>query len=122
MTITVDGTSELLNAGVISVRGGSLLFQAAAGAINGGFAGGNGAILISDDGTVETNSSYPSDSNETTEVYSFTDQTSGNTLKIDNLGSFGGSILGFAEGDTIDLGSTLSILSINTIVYSAATS
>jgi T5SS/PEP-CTERM-associated repeat protein len=120
MTITVDGTSELYNAGVIRVDGGSLLFDAAAGALDGGFAGGDGSILISGGGTVETNSSYPSNSNATSEVYAFADETSGNTLKIDNLGSFGGSVLGFAQGDTIDLGSNL-ILSISTVVYSATT-
>ena len=121
MTITVDGTSELYNVGEIVVSGGSLLFDAAAGAIDGGYAGGLGSVLIEDGGTVETDASYPSNSNSTSGIYGFADETSGNTLKIDYLGSFGGVILGFAQNDTIDLGGSLSISSVNTVVYSATT-
>ncbi len=60
MTITVGANSEFFNVSEILVNSGSLLFQAAAGAIDGGYAGGSGVVVITGDSTVETNASYPS--------------------------------------------------------------
>src|SRR6185437_16133522 len=48
----------------------------------------------------------------------FAGGTPGNTLKIDNIGSFGGRILGFGANDTIDLGTSLSV---GKLAYSSAT-
>ncbi len=117
MTITVAGTSELINVGEILVNGGSLSFSADTNAIAGGYAPGSGVVVIMRGGTVETNVGYASNITGSTPVYAFGDST-GNTLKIDNIGSFGGAILGFGQNDTIDLGT---LLAVGTIAYSSST-
>jgi T5SS/PEP-CTERM-associated repeat protein len=113
MTITVGANSEFFNVSEILVNGGSLLFQAAAGAIDGGYAGGDGVVVIIGGGTVETNAAYPSGSTSTVPVYAFADAAADNTLKIDNIGSFGGVILAFGQNDTIDLGTSIAVSSLS---------
>ncbi|HVC59617.1 MAG TPA: Hint domain-containing protein [Acetobacteraceae bacterium] len=118
MTITVAGTSELFNAGEILVNGGSLFVNVASNAVAGGYAGEAGAVVIVGGGTVETNAGYPSNLSGFTPTYAFADATAGNTLKIDNIGSFGGGILGFGQNDTIDAGTSLAV---GQVAYSSST-
>ena len=118
MTIAVAGTAEFFNASLILVNGGSLLFDAAAGAVIGGYAPGSGVIVIEGDGTVETNAAYPATVNGNIPVYAFDNTTAGATLKIDTIGSFGGNILGFGQGDTIDIGTSIAV---GKLVYSSVT-
>ncbi|HEY1935903.1 MAG TPA: hypothetical protein VGG99_28185, partial [Acetobacteraceae bacterium] len=116
MTITVAGTSELLNAGEIEVDGGTLVINAATDAIAGGYAPGTGVIVIDGGGTVVTNVDYASNISGIPPVYAFADATAGNTLKIENVLSFGGEIFGFGQNDTIDLGRSLAV---GTVVYNS---
>lgn len=109
MTITVGAGSEFFNVGEISVKGGSLRFSAAAGAIDGGYAGGSGAVVITGGGAFETNAGYSATSVSSVPIYAFADSHTGNTLKIDNIGSFGCAILGFGENETIDLGTAIAV-------------
>ncbi|HVC62472.1 MAG TPA: Hint domain-containing protein [Acetobacteraceae bacterium] len=118
MTITVAGTAEFFNAGEILVNGGSLLVNAAGGAIAGGYAPASGVVVIENAGTVETNVGYAADVNGNIPVYAFAGTVAGNTLKIDTIGSFGGNILGFGLGDTIDIGTSIAV---STLSYSAGT-
>jgi T5SS/PEP-CTERM-associated repeat protein len=118
MTITVAGTSELLNAGVIQVDGGSLQITVAADALAGGYAPGTGVVVITGGGTVETNAGYAPGVSGVIPSYAFADATPGNTLRLDSLASLGGAILGFGQNDTIDLGSSLAV---GSMVYNSGT-
>lgn len=120
MTITVGGTSELLNPGVIQVDGGSLIVNVSSNALAGGYAPVIGTVVILGGGTVETNAGYASNVAGIIPTYAFGDTTAGNTLKIDNIGSFSGGIVGFAQNDTIDMGTSLAVGKVvyaNNILY-----
>jgi T5SS/PEP-CTERM-associated repeat protein len=120
LIINIGASSELFNTGVIIANGGTVKLTAAPGAISGGDAPVRGFNLIEGGGTLETQASYPaSDGNNGTHAeYEFADSSSGNTLKIDNVGSFGGTVIGFGAGDTVDLGT---LLAVGTLAYSATT-
>jgi T5SS/PEP-CTERM-associated repeat protein len=117
MTIAIGANSELFNVGAIFVNGGSLFVNAATNAIAGGYGPAVGAAVLSGGGTIETNVGYASAIGGQTPIYAFADSTSGNTLKIDNVGSFGGLILAFGAGDTIDVGTSLAV---GKLVYSSS--
>jgi T5SS/PEP-CTERM-associated repeat protein len=117
MVIAIAGTSELMNVGAIQVNGGTLVVNAATNAIAGGYAPVGGIAIIDGGGTLETNASYGTAVAGTPPYYVFADDTAGNTLKIDNIGSFGGVVAGFAVNDTIDLGTTLAV---GKVVYTNA--
>ena len=119
LTISVGASSELFNTGSIVADGGTVVIEAAASAIAGGYAPVRGFAVIEGGGTLETNSAYAPTVSGTTPYFEFGDTTPGNTLKIDNIGSFGGDIAGFAAGDTIDLGASLAV---GTLVYDSASS
>ena len=106
MTIAVGASSEFFNAGEIEVNGGSLFIDGTSG-IAGGYAPIGGAVVIDGGGTVETTAAYASNVSGAAPYYAFADSTAGNTLKIDNYHSFGGNIVGFGAGDTIDLGTLI---------------
>ncbi len=109
VTIAVNGTSELFNAGLVYADGGTVVVDGGAG-IAGGYAPMMGGIaLVGDGGTLDYNAGFPSGTKGSNPVFAFYDGHSGDTLKLDHLGQFGGRILGFEHGDTIDLGSALSI-------------
>ena len=116
MLIDITGTSELANVGVVQVNGGTLVINAATNAIAGGYAPLGGTAVIEGGGTLETNAGYASNTGGVSTYYAFADQTAGNTLKIDNIGSFGGVIVGFGVNDTIDLGTSLAV---GKVVYSS---
>jgi len=118
MTIAVAGTSELFNAGEIVVNGGSLFINAAPGAIAGGYAPIVGLALIEGGGTIETNQAYTSATSGSAPEFVFGDGTTGDTLKIDDVAQFGARIVNFEQGDTIDLGT---LLTVGTIVFTATT-
>ncbi len=116
VTINVAGTSELFNADVIYANGGMVAINGGTG-IAGGYAPMLGGIaLIGAGGTLVYNAGFPAGTEGSTPVFAFYDETSGNTLLLEQLGQFSGRILGFQQGDTIDLGSALSI---GTIVVTA---
>src|SRR6185312_8807136 len=121
LTISIAGTAELFNTGVIAADGGTIVVNASSSAIAGGYAPVLGFALIDGGGTLETNVGYlgsASTVNGITPYYAFADGAPGNTLKIDQIGSFGGRILGFGANDTIDLGTSLAV---GQVVYSSAT-
>jgi len=120
LIINVGSASELLNSGEIIADGGTVQITAATSAIAGGDAPLRGFEVIEGGGMLETAASVPAaDGNNGTHTeYEFADSTPGNTLKIDNVGSFGGAILHFAAGDTIDLGT---LLAVGTLVYTTTT-
>ena len=116
MTISVGGTSELFNVGLLQANGGTLVVNASSAAIVGGFGPVQGIALITNGGTFETNNAYPSGfsgafptDNGSAPYFIFGDATPGDTLKIDHVKQFGGRILGFAQHDTIDIGTSLSV-------------
>ena len=121
LVLNVGSESELLNTGSIVADGGTVVVNVALGAIAGGDGPVRGFEVIEGGGTLITAASYPaSDGNNGTHgEYEFGDSTPGNTLKIENIGSFGGVIIGFGAGDTIDLGTSLTV---GTLAYSATTS
>lgn len=109
VTIAVTGTSELFNAGLIYANGGTVIIDGGSG-IAGGYAPMLGGVaLIGDSGTLELNAGYPSGTKGSNPVFAFYDGDSGDTLILNEIGQFGGRILGFQQGDTIDLGSGLAI-------------
>ena len=109
VTIAVNGTSELFNAGLVYANGGTVVFDGGTG-IAGGYAPMLGDLaLVGGGGTLELNAGYPSGTKGSNPVFAFYDRVSGDTLKLDQIKQFGGRILGFQQGDTIDLGSALSI-------------
>jgi len=109
MTIAIAGTSELFNTGEIIANGGSLFIDAASNAIAGGYAPVVGMALIEGGGTIETNQTYAGTISGTAPEFIFGDSTTGDTLKIDNAAQFGARIVDFAQGDTIDLGTSLAV-------------
>ena len=121
LIINVGSASELFNPGLIVADGGTVKITYASSAIAGGDAPVRGFDLIEGGGTLETAAYYPASdgNNGTHDNYEFADSAPGDTLKIDNIGSFGGVILGFGQGDTIDLGT---LLAVGTVAYSTATS
>ena len=104
--INVGSASEQFNTGDIVADGGTVIVTVDPSAIAGGVAPVRGFNLIEGGGTLETAAFSPaSDGNNGTHPeYEFADSTPGNTLKIDNIGSFDGVIAHFSAGDTIDLG------------------
>ena len=105
LTLAVGPDSELFNPGLIVADGGSVLITGTAGAIVGGFAPVFGVALIEGGGTIEDATGFPTTTAGGPPFYVFADTTAGNTLKIDQPGSFAGRIVNFQAGDTIDLGS-----------------
>jgi T5SS/PEP-CTERM-associated repeat protein len=120
LIIDIAGTAALFNPGTIVADGGSVIIDAAPNAIAGGYMPVRGLAVIEADGTLETNAASASGTTDNGNggVYYFGDQTPGNTLKIDNIGSFAGRIGDFSAGDTIDLGTSLAI---GTLVDSSQT-
>ena len=118
LLISVGATSEVLNTGSIVADGGTVRIIAAASAIAGGYAPMRGSAVIEAGGTLETNVGYASTVSGTGPSYIFADSAAGNTLKIDNIGSFVGRISNFSAGDTIDLGTSLAV---GTLAFSSAT-
>jgi T5SS/PEP-CTERM-associated repeat protein len=113
VTIAVAGTSELFNAGTIYANGGSVLIDGSSAGVAGGYGPMLGGIaLIGGGGTLEFNAGFPSGTEGSSPAFAFYDGDSGDTLKLDQLGQFGGRILGFQQGDTIDLGEALNVGSI----------
>jgi hypothetical protein len=116
VTIAVAGTSELFNAGLVYANGGSVLINGGTG-VAGGYAPMLGGIaLVGGGGTLELNAGFPAGTAGASPIFAFYDGDSGDTLKLDQIKQFGGRILGFARGDTIDLGGSLSV---GTIAVSA---
>jgi T5SS/PEP-CTERM-associated repeat protein len=119
LIIDIGASSELFNAGTIVADGGTVQILAGTSAIAGGYAPVKGVAVIEGGGTLETNAAYEPTVTGTGPFYLFGDETDGDTLIIDNIGSFGGRIIGFSAGDTIDLGTSLAV---GTLVYAAASS
>ncbi len=120
LTINVGADSEMFNTSYIVADGGTVKITASPSAIVGGDGPVRGFEVIEDRGTLETASAYPASNgdNGTHTEYAFGDSTPGNTLKIDNIGSFGGAIIQFGAGDTIDLGT---LLAVGTLAYTTTT-
>ena len=118
LTIAIGPSSELFSVGSMVADGGYLKITVDPASIAGGLAPVRNYAFIEAGGTLETASSFSSTTGGNTPSYYFLDETAGNTLKIDNIGSFGGQISGFSAGDTIDLGTSLAV---GTVVYSTAT-
>ncbi len=109
VTISVAGTSELFNANLVYANGGTVIINGGNG-IAGGYAPMLGGIaLIGDGGTIELNAGFPSGTQGSSPAFAFYDGDSGDTLILNQIGQFGGRILGFQRGDTIDLGSDIAI-------------
>ena len=110
------------NSGSIVADGGNVTIDASPSAIAGGYAAVAGFLVVEGGGTLETQASYPlvngSQPGGTNPRYEFGDATTGNTLKIDNLGSFAGAVVGFEAGDTVDLGTSVAVA---TLVYGGNT-
>ena len=106
MVIAVGSNAAFYNASNINVQGGSLLLTTlSAGAIDGGFAPIDGVVVMSGTATVEDNIAYGTNVSGPPPVFAFADST--DTLKLDQQAQFGGVILNFTAGDTIDLGPNL---------------
>jgi hypothetical protein len=113
VTILIGNNDELVNDGAIVALGGHIDIQAGFAFASGSIAADTGFFLIAQGGSIETNAS-PSGTGGHDPIYAFIDANPGNTLKIDDIASFGGQIFGFGTGDTIDLGANLSVA---TVVY-----
>ena len=116
MTIAVGTSAAFYNTN-INVEGGSLLLTTlAAGAIDGGLAPISGVVVMSRTASVEDNIAYGTGVSGAPPVFAFADST--DTLKLDQQAQFGGLILNFTAGDTIDLGKGLIV---NGDSYNSAT-
>lgn len=87
-TLTGSGTSGLIDNGTVDVSAGTLTVQPAVT--------GNGTFLLHGLSTLDFAAVVGSGS-----TISFLSPTA--TLKVETLGAFGSTILGFAKGDTIDV-------------------
>jgi hypothetical protein len=116
ITISVAGTSELFNAGLIYADGGTVVINGGTG-IAGGYAPMLGGLaLVGSGGTLVYDAGFPSGTGGSSPLFAFYNGTTGTTLLLEQLGQFGGRILGFEHGDTIDLGG---VLSVGTIVVTS---
>ena len=88
--LTIDATSVLSGTGSIKMDGGSLALKGAL----------VGDIEISGAGTVELESNSLTAYSNATVTF---DQGSTGTLKLDHAGDFGGKVVGFTTGQTLDL-------------------
>ena len=120
LSIAIGGSAAFFNVGTLAADGGTVIVTASPSALAGGFMPVRGFYEIEGGGTLVTQDYFPASNglNGTHEEYEFADSTAGNTLKIENAESFGGAILNFAAGDTIDLGT---LQAVGTIAYSTAT-
>ena len=109
-------SAQFVNAGLIFANGGSVLIQRQAVTWKQAYATQLGIVEIANGGKVEVSVAYDPNGVGYDPVYFFGD-AGGNTLQIDNPASFGGEILNFQAGDTIDLGAALAITQIK---YDAA--
>ena len=122
LVINVGSASSIFNSSSVVADGGTVVVNSDPAAIAGGVAGLSAFWVVEGGGTLETEASYPflpgttTQPTGTTPRYVFGDTTAGNTVKIDNLGSFGGSFVGFQAGDTVDLGTSLAV---GAIAYNA---
>jgi T5SS/PEP-CTERM-associated repeat protein len=115
MTIVAGPTAAFFNAGEVQINHGYLdLTTSGAGAIAGGLAAADGIFVLTGGGTLEVNTGFPAGQTGSKPLIAFADN-GGNLLKLDQPGQFGGRILGFGQGDTIDLGA----VNIGTLVYGA---
>lgn len=95
VTIAVNGTSELFNAGLIYANGGTVVIDGGSG-IAGGYAPMLGGVaLIGSGGTLELNAGLTAGTGGSSPVFAFYDGASGDPLKLDDIQQFGGRILGF---------------------------
>ncbi len=118
LTVAIGAAAELLNTGSVVADGGTVRVTASPSAIAGGAAPVRGEWIVEGGGTLETAAAYAAAVGGNDPIYYFANSATGNTLKIDNPGSFGGRITGFSAGDTIDLGE---LLAVGTLAYSTAT-
>jgi T5SS/PEP-CTERM-associated repeat protein len=122
LIINVGSESSIFNSSSIVADGGTVVVNADPAAIAGGVAGLAAFWVVEGGGTLETEASYPflpgttTQPNGTSPRYVFGDTSAGNTIKIENLGSFGGAFVGFQAGDTVDVGASLAV---NAIAYNA---
>ncbi len=118
MTIAVGPNAAFYNASLIQVAGGSLdIATVGTGQFDGGYAPLRGVVVISKGGTVENNTAYGTTVGGVAPYFAFADSAN-DVLKLDQPAQFGGRILGFAAGDTIDLGASLAVAGVS---YDAAT-
>ncbi|MDE2580414.1 MAG: Hint domain-containing protein, partial [Rhodospirillales bacterium] len=115
MTIAVGNNAALYNDSAIQVQGGSLLITATGTPFDGGYAPVRGVVVIGGGGTVEINTGYTASAGGALPVYAFVD-TANNLLNLDQAPQFSGDIVGFAAGDTIDIGAQV----VTGLSYSAA--
>jgi T5SS/PEP-CTERM-associated repeat protein len=105
--ISAVGSSELFNAGLIYDNGGTVDINGGNGIAGGAAPMLGGVALIGDGGTIELNAGFPSGTAGGSPTFAFYDGDFGDTLTLLQPGQFGGRILDFQQGDTIDLGSGL---------------
>lgn len=115
LTIAMGNDAEFLNTGVIFDQGGSLDIVAQSGAtpLNGGLQAMDGVFTLSQGGQVEVGTPLTTANGGSPSFFAFLDASNAR-LKIDHIGAFsGGRILGFAAGDTIDIGTTADVTGIS---------
>ena len=116
LTIAIAAGSTVYNAGTLIANGGSLYIDALTP--SGVYAQQSGEAIIRNGGLIETNASGTTSLSATSGSFLFADGVAGDTLQIAHPAQFGGRILGFRAGDTIDLGASLAVTQ---VIYSAAT-
>ena len=121
LIINVATQSALFNPGTILANGGYVKVNVDPNAYYGGVAPERGYWEIEGGGTIETQAANAGTvgNNGSRPYFLFLDNTPGNTLKIDNIGSFGGVVSNFFTGDTVDLGT---LFAVSTITYDQSTS
>ena len=118
LAINVGATSELFNVGQIVADAGTVTVNGATAAIAGGYAPVLGLGVIEAGGTLDNGYAYPAGIAGSVPGFLFEDNASGNTLKLDHIRKFSGRVAGFQQGDTIDLGASITV---GTIAYDGTT-
>ncbi len=104
MTIAVGDNAGFYNPGIIQIQGGSLDVTATGtAAFDGAYVPVRGLMVLSQGGTAEINVGYATTTRGESPYFAFADGQN-DTLKLDQAAQFGGHILGFAVGDTIEIG------------------
>lgn len=114
LVVSIGQNSELMNAALIRVNGGSLDITTTGTPIAGGYAPVRGVMLIENGGTAELNVGVPSGTPGPAGRIAF-GRGSGNTLILDQVTQLASRIDNFNVGDTIDIGK----LTVNNLTYNA---
>lgn len=116
LAVQVGSNAAFINADLVTIDGGLFRISASPTAIAGGLAPVAGNFVISNSGTLDIATGFPTGTTGQAPLIDFVDGSG--TLVVGNPAQFGGRIMGFSAGETIAL---QAVGTIDQVAYSAGT-